>query len=319
MPIKVGFVGVGGIAQGHLNNVKRNPSAQVAAVCDILEDRAKAAAEKFGCRSYTKYQEMLNKEDLQAIYVCVPPHAHGAEILGAEKGVHLFVEKPLSSDPSLPERIAKAISKSGVIGSVGYNWRYSDMTDKAIEILGDRPIGLVVGYWMGGLPGVPWWRIKAQSGGQAVEQTTHIFDMARCLAGEVKTVFASGALRCMTDVEGIDVEDASAVNLKFVTGAPGVILSTCMLSMGYRVMVSVFSKDLALEHTQGNLRILTPGEERILKSKVDPYAKEDEIFIEAVSSGDASRIRSPYADALKTHRLTMAANKSMESGETVDL
>jgi len=320
VPVRVGFVGVGGIAQGHLNNVKRNPLAELVAVCDIVEEKAKAASEKFGAKPYTNFADMIKREDLQALYVCVPPHAHGkVELLAAEKGISLFIEKPLASDPLTPERIAKAISRKGVIASVGYNWRYSDMTDRALEILKDKTIGLVLGYWMGGLPGVAWWRVKAQSGGQAVEQTTHIFDMARCLAGEVKTVYASAGLQCMKDVENLDVEDASAVNLTFKNGAPGAIISTCMLSQGYRVMISVFSRDLALEHTQGTLRIMTPAEERLLKSRVDPYAKEDEIFIEAVSTGNASKIRSPYDDALKTHRVTMAANRSMRTGRPVAL
>jgi len=320
MAVRVGFIGVGGIAQGHLNNVKKNPSAELVAVCDIVEERAKAASEKFGAKAYTSFEEMIKKEKLQALYICVPPHAHGkAELLAAENGISLFIEKPLASDPLAPEKIAKAISRKGVTTSVGYNWRYSDMTDRALEILKDKTIGLVVGYWMGGMPGVAWWRVKAQSGGQHVEQTTHIFDMARCLAGEVKTVYASAGLQCLKDVENLDVEDASAVNLGFKNGAPGVILSTCMLGQGYRVMISVFSRDLALEHTQGSLRITTPTEEKLLKSRVDPYAKEDEIFLEAVSTGNASRIRSPYDDALKTHRVTMAATSSMETGKPVVL
>jgi len=320
LAVRVGFVGAGGIAQGHLNNVKKNPSAELVAVCDIVEDKAKAASERFGAKAYTNIGDMIKKERLQALYVCVPPHAHGkAELLAAENGISLFIEKPLASDPLTPEKIAKAISRKGVTASVGYNWRYSDMTDRALEVLKDRTIGLVVGYWMGGMPGVAWWRVKAQSGGQHVEQTTHIFDMARCLAGEVKTVYASAGLQCLKDVENLDVEDASAVNLGFRNGAPGVILSTCMLSQGYRVMISVFSRDLALEHTQGSLRIMTPMEEKLLKSRVDPYAKEDEIFLEAVSTGNASKIRSPYDDALKTHRVTMAANSSMQTGKPVAL
>ena len=320
MAINVGFVGTGGISQGHMARIHGNSASELVAVCDIVAERVKAASQRYGAKPYSDYKEMLDKEELQALYVCVPPFVHGeVETLAAEKGIALFIEKPLAADPETPEAVAKAIAKEGVISSVGYNWRYSDATDSALKMLEDRPIGLVVGYWMGGLPGVAWWRVKAQSGGQHVEQTTHIFDMARCLAGEVKSVYASGALNVMTDVEGIDVEDASVVNLEFDSGVPGVVLSTCMLSQGYRVMISVFSKDFALEHTQGALRISTPEEERTVKSRKDPYVLEDEIFVDAVSTGDASRIRSPYSDALLTHRLTMAATHSMQTKKPVSL
>ena len=318
--VRVGFVGVGGIAQGHLRNISSNPDSDLIAVCDVAEDRARRAADAYGASSYTSFSEMIEKEDLDALYICVPPYAHGEiETLAAENSVAIFVEKPLSADPQTPEYISKAINKAGIITSVGYNWRYSDMTDLAHQQLKDRPIGLVVGYWMGGLPGVAWWRKKSMSGGQIVEQTTHIFDMARHLAGEVDVVYSAAGLQVMGDVEGLDVEDASAVSLKFANGAPGVIISTCMLSQGYRVMISVFSKDLALEHTQDRLRISVPGETREIKSKVNPYELEDAIFVEAVSKGDDSKIRCPYDEALKTHRLTMAANRSIETGQPVRL
>jgi predicted dehydrogenase len=299
-----------------MSNVHDNPESQLVAVSDVVAEKAEAASEKFGAKPYTDYREMLDREDLQAVYVCVPPHAHGEmEIFAAEKGLALFIEKPLASDPENPENIAKAIQKAGVVSSVGYNWRYSDMTDRALEMLKDRPVGLVVGYWMGGLPGVGWWRVKSMSGGQQVEQTTHIFDMARCLAGEVKTVYASAGLQCMGDVEGLDVEDASAVNLEFENGAPGVVLSTCMLSQGHNVFISIFSKDLALEVSQNQLKMTMPQKEKVLKSKVNPYLREDSIFINAVSTGDESEIKSSYADALLTHRVTMAANRSIETGK----
>ncbi len=270
---------------------------------------------------YTNFGEMISREELDAVYVCVPPHAHGdIERTALENGIALFVEKPLSSDPGTPEKIGKMVSSKGAITSVGYNWRYSDMTKKALCLMKDRTVGLVVGYWMGGCPGVSWWRKKEKSGGQHVEQTTHIFDMARCLSGEVKRVYASAGLQVMQEhVEGLDVEDASAINLEFENGAPGVIVSTCMLSQGYKVMFSVFSKDLALEHTQGSLRVTRPGEETTFKSKVDPYLKEDEVFVESVDTGDDSHILSTYEDALKTHRVTMAANKSIETGKPVDI
>jgi len=321
MTLNVGVIGVGGIAQGHLRNITKSPIADLVAVCDVVEEKAEVAAESFDARMYTEYDQMIEKEDLEAVYICVPPHAHGEiEMKAIENDLALFIEKPLSSDPEIPEKISKAITERGLISSVGYNWRYSDMTQRALDLLEGQIIGLVVGYWMGGCPGVAWWRVKSKSGGQIVEQTTHIFDMARCLSGEVKRVYASAGLQVMQDhVEGLDVDDASVVNLEFANGAPGVVISTCMLSHGYRAMLSAFTKDLALEHTQGSLRVTRPGEEVTYKSSNDPYFKEDQVFLQAVDSGDPSEILSPYDDALKTHRVTMAANRCIETGKPQEI
>ena len=87
-----------------------------------------------------------------------------------------------------------------------------------------------LGYWMGGMPGVPWWRVRAESGGQHVEQTTHIFDLCRYLVGsDVVAVHGFAGQGSMTDVPNYDVDDMSVVNLKFASGAVANITSACML------------------------------------------------------------------------------------------
>ena len=57
----------------------------------------------------------------------------------------------------------------------------------------DQTIGMALGRWMGGMPGVAWWRRQEGSGGQFVEQTTHIVDLLRYCAGEVTEVYAAAA------------------------------------------------------------------------------------------------------------------------------
>lgn len=120
---------------------------------------------------------MLENEEMDALYVCIPPFAHEEqEIIAAEKGIALFVEKPVSVIMEKAREVDAAIRKNNVVSCVGFQGRYLDIITQTKDLLKDRPVGMAMGYWMGGMPQVPWWRRKEMSGGQAVEQTIHVTD-----------------------------------------------------------------------------------------------------------------------------------------------
>ncbi|NLT43042.1 MAG: Gfo/Idh/MocA family oxidoreductase, partial [Anaerolineae bacterium] len=238
------------------------------------------------------------------------------ELDTAAAGVHLFVEKPIAVTMEKAREIDAAVKRAGIIAAVGYNWRWLDITDRTVALLQDRPIALALGYWLGGMPGVSWWRRKDQSGGQIVEQTTHIFDLARYLLGEVETVYAAGYQGLMTDVPDYSTEDASSVTLKFASGTVAVINSTDVLPTGAgKVGMDLMGRDFRLVHDNRTLTVYGKGERTTYDAQIDPYLLEDQTFVAAVASGDASALRSTYSDAVKTHLVTMAANRSLETGQ----
>jgi len=150
--VRVGFVGTGGIAQTHLDALSRIEGVQLVAFCDVEASRAESAAARFGGRAYTDYAPMLREEPLDALYVCVPPYAHGeVELLAAERGIHLFVEKPVARTLECAREVESAIQKAGVLSAVGYHFRYYEATQRARERLQGLPIGMVIGYWHGGM------------------------------------------------------------------------------------------------------------------------------------------------------------------------
>jgi predicted dehydrogenase len=264
---------------------------------------------------------MLAGSELDAVYVCLPPGAHqGQEIDVARRGLALFVEKPIGLDPIWVRETAAVVARSGVVTSVGYNWRYLDSTDAARATLLDRPVGLAMGFWLGGLPGTPWWRVRAQSGGQVVEQTTHLFDLCRYLIGEVSTVFGGASRGQFQDTPGYDIDDASACTLLFRSGAVATIVSTDLAPRGYSTIgLHLICRDLAVEITPTKLRISRPGRTEEVVATGNAYQAEDRAFIQAVAGGDRSRIRSDYADGARSLELTLAAMRSMETGAAVRL
>jgi len=319
MSVKVGFIGTGGIAGAHLNNLKNFEDVQFVAMCDVVEDKAKARANEFGGQPFTDYKVMFDKVDMDALYICTPPFAHGEqERLACEKGINMFIEKPIGVTLEQALIINDMIKRSGVITSIGYHWRYGGNAQTALSVLKNEKILGSLGYWMGGMPGVHWWRVRAESGGQHVEQTTHIFDICRYMVGSdavlVHGVANSGG---MTHIPDYDVDDISMVNIVFKNGVVANITSCCAMQGWGRVHLEVFCSGLVISIGGPGPLISRGGKAEEVPQL--PGFDRDRVFIDAIKSGDGSKILSPYADALETHKITMAASKSFKTGKAVDI
>lgn len=324
MAVRIGFIGCGGIANWHMGHLAKIKDAKMVAFCDTDKDRALKAAETYNqdAKVFTDYKAMYKDACFDAVYSCLPPFAHEEqELIAAKNGLHVFVEKPIALDMKLAKAVTSAIAKSGVISSAGFQDRYLDTIARLKKEVGKTPPGLIMGYWMGGMPGVMWWRRKEMSGGQACEQTIHIFDMVRHLFGEVKSVHAVSSKGLLKDVPKNNVEDASAVNLRFKSGLCGTIFSACFLNGYSNSGIDCFCKDVKLSYAErGALTIMRPGKDvEVIAQKNDYAMGIDKAFINAIVKNDQSLLMSSYADAAKSLAVVLAANKSMETGEAVKL
>jgi len=313
MALRVGFVGLGGMMDVHLKNLSAMKDVKMVAFCDKKKSLANAAARQYGGKAYSDSAEMYKQERLDAAYVAVPPDAHGeTETEALKRGVHLFIEAPLALDRDTALRIADAVSSSQCIVSVGYHLRYCDVVQRARRVPGGRKPSLILGWWLGGLPNADWWGRKQVSGGQLLERTTHIFDLARYFGGEVNRVYSSASAGLMKARKDFTVDDSNTVTLLFDNGAIGNISSTCVHSGFSRVGLLCMYRDLCFECTGDTLRVTDTQCAHEYARSIDPYQVEDEVFVTAVANGSPVGIRSTYDDALKTHLLTTAANKALK-------
>ena len=319
--IKLRFIGTGNISRRHFTALaKLKDQAEVVAVCDLLEERARAAAEPVGAHVYTSPHEMLAREALDAVYICVPPDAHvDQELACAGKGIHFFVEKPLPLDLAKAEAIARGARAAGVVTSVGYHWRYFSQTQHLKGLLAGERVGLALGSFLNLLPGSPWWRVKSRSGGQVVEQAIHIFDTARYLLGEVDQVYASYGLRALAGEPGFDQDDVYTVNLRFASGVVGNFHTTCILHRRWQVGLDVLCHKRVYRLGDRHLEIDDADGSRTVAIENDFAYDENAGFLRAVAGGDRSGVLSDYGDALETQRLVLAANRSAETGEPIRL
>jgi myo-inositol 2-dehydrogenase/D-chiro-inositol 1-dehydrogenase len=314
---RVAFIGAGFIASHHAESLAGLDGVQIAAVADPHTERAAAFATRTGARPYSGYQEMLDAEQLDAVYICVPPHVHGPpEMAVLACGLPLFVEKPLALDVPTAERICAEIRNCGVPTATGYHWRYLDTVDKARALLTDRPPRLVLGYSLGHTPRTDWWIHQAHSGGPLIEMATHLFDLARVLAGEISVV-RTDAARSPQVIDG-DIQHVSNTALRFVSGAVGAVVFTCLLRRGYRFGMELFCDGMVVQLTEQQLTVDDGTDRRTAQARLDPLAGENRDFIDAVR-GKPCHIRAPYPEALRTHRVAVAAATAAQEGSTIEI
>ncbi len=316
---RLGFIGVGGIAQRHLDIISRFDDVELVGFADPDLGRADQAAARFGAKSFAHHNEMLDAVQPDAVYICVPPFAHGVpERDLIERGIPFFVEKPVSLELKTAEEISAAVTAKGLVTGVGYHWRYLDIVDEARALLKDNPAQLLSGYWLDSTPPPQWWWRKDKSGGQMVEQTTHLLDLVRFLVGEVTDVYGRAGHKERPDFPGLDVPTVTTASLTFASGVVANIASTCLLGWNHRIGLHIFADRLAIELTDREI-IVDVGRGRPVRgADGDPVWREDRDFIDAVRGGE-NRIRCPYDEALETHRLALAVMASAQAGEPVRL
>lgn len=322
MKTRVGIVGTGGISRAHIDPLSKMADVELVGFCDIEKDRAERAAAPFNARSYAKAAEMYDAEKPDAIYICLPPFAHGeAEIEAARRKIPFFVEKPVSNSVETAHQVRDEVEKSGIMTCVGYMNRHRRSAQRAKELLQNSPPVLALGYWIGG-PGGGWWGQKHLSGGQLVEQTTHVVDLARYLLGDAVEVYARATKGFVSGIDKYTNDDASLVSIQFAKGCIANITSCCATSAGGGVGLNIYTRHLELVFTDWSMNL------RVRKSRLETeevrgeeniFGIEDAVFIEAVRSGDRSKIKSNYADGVKSAELTILANKSLEIGQPIKL
>jgi predicted dehydrogenase len=289
--------------------------ADLVAVCDIDRGRAEATAAAGGAAVYTDWARMLAAERLDALWICTPPLHHRAPVEAAlEAGVHVYLEKPIARTPEDGEAIVRAAAASRAVCAVGYQWHASDLLDRVRQLLAGRPPVMLVGRNFGPVAGRPWFMDPGQGGGQVLERGSHHIDLQRALAGAVAAVHVWPVRLALSGARGSDIDDALVMQLRFASGAtgmvhiawtrdgqPGVFATdvladniTLMLELGRRPRLTGASGDLPVEEAGG-----------------DPMRLSIRRFLDAVAAQDKDLVACTPADALQTLRVAAACERSL--------
>jgi predicted dehydrogenase len=318
--MRAAVVGVGGIGRTHVQNLSGLEKADLVAIADLDQEKAKKIQEDFGIPSvYDDYEEMMEGEAPDGVFICTPPSVHLGPIkAAAERGIAVFVEKPLDCDIETAKESVRACKSAGIVNQMGYHWRFNEGRVEARKTLLEEggTLGMFEGKWWGGIYNVPWWIRRKQSGGQITEQTTHIFDQSRWLMGDVDSVQALLATRINTNIEGYDIEDVSAVLIKFKSGSIGVVTST-NAAIGFEVGIKVIAEKVKYSDFFDRVVLSWKDHEVEFKAKRSAYEAEEAAFISAVKGGDPTQV--DLEEGLKSLELSLGAIEASRTGDRVDL
>lgn len=320
------LVGTGDIAKKRVASaLKETAGSHLYAVCDLDKDRAKEIASMYSVENiYTDYEEALEDNRIDSVYVATPVSLHVPMVVKALKtGHHVLVEKPLGLTGSEAQEAAEAETASSLASGCAYFRRFYPgyrMLKKMIEKGEFGKIVLVrmaFFSWFNPTPEDPkYWRVvRSKSGGGPIsDMGTHMFDVLIGLLGLPESVMA------MTETldRNWDVEDASAIVMRM----PGGALVTASFHWNSKTWVHLFevvgteAKVLWLPYDSGKV-VKTVGRE-ITELDMPPASNVHlpliEDFISAVQDGRKPAVT--FAEAAKTNRLVDAIYQaSMEKRE----
>jgi predicted dehydrogenase len=318
--MRVAFAGAGGIAERHLAALAAIGGVEVTGIAGRRPEPVAALLDRFGGRPFSDPIAMLDDTRPDALFICLTPSAHGdLEASAIARGIPFLVEKPLAVDWAPAAAIAAEVARAGLVTAVGYQWRYAPSVARAAEILAGKRIALAHGFWLTRTPPPAWWSRQDESGGQMVEQTTHMFDLARMFLGAPTSVHALTTRVPRADHPHCDVDEASLAQVRFASGAIAAFSSTHILAGSHAVGLHLYAEDLAVEIRAGSVAVDRGQGREVEDTPGDATIAMDAAFLDAVARNDPSAVRSPYADALETHRLTTGARESARLDRTITL
>ncbi len=231
--VRIALVGCGRISASHCDAIFKIDGLALAAVCDVVESRARGAGETWGVPWFTNYETMLAEANCDAVAIATPSGLHPAQgILAARAGKHVISEKPMAITLASADALVKACDDAGVQLFVVKQNRLNATVQLVKRALDKGRFGRLflantTVHWTRPqeyYDQAPWRGTWEFDGGAFMNQASHYVDLMQWLVGPVESVIAKTA----TLSRRIEAEDTGAAVLKFRNGALGVIEVTML-------------------------------------------------------------------------------------------
>lgn len=331
--IKVGVIGVGGVSRFHFEGYAA-AGAEVVAAADVHTSALKEAQQRWSVpRGYHDYQSLLNDPEIQAVSVCLPNAMHHpVTIAAAQAGKHVLCEKPISLSLTQAQEMIDACHQAGVILQTGHHLRTNPYAAQAHELIQSGALGRLTYLrlrqahdWGGALTVRPsFGSLEHAGGGTLLDNGSHMMDLSRYFAGNVREVFA----RTATLGFDVEVEDTSVVSLQFESGALGVV-ENAWTATGWEEGFWIYGTRGALEYTN---RTGTPEMRHVFRSSpgttfteidattyrfagLEPHARGVMAFLQAIRG--EREVVCTGEDGMEAVRLIQASYTSARLGQPV--
>ena len=322
--IRVGFIGCGGNASGHLGRVLDIPEAEVVALCDVDQASLQRAKERNSQATelpeFTHYQEMLEQVELDAVEISTPHTLHFEQIMAAlDKGLHVLTEKPMVCTVDHARRVIAKAEETGKVVMISYQrhleaqYRYVRNQIAAGE-LGDIQFisALQDQKWYQGTIGLWRQQMALSGGGQLNDSGSHLLDIVLWMTGlEVAEVQA------YMEYLDSEVDINSALSLRFRNGALGTIAVVGNSpASGIWEDITIWGTKAVVYMRQGQIFYKTQHSNEVYEvNNLPGSTTPDQNFIDAILGRD--QVQVPPECGLRVIELTEAAWASAASGQPV--
>jgi len=317
--VKIGIIGTGYIGNVHARIYAREERAEVAALYDIVPEKAQRTANSVGGKVCASREELL--ENCDAVLVTTPNKTH-TEIAShaVAEGKHVFCEKPFSIGLEDAKSLLDIAEKSEKVFQVGHNRRYAPVYVKLRELLsGDKAHSAHIKMNRGELKNPVWTGDPNVTGGFLYETTIHLFDMMRFQFGEIEELVAYGSQHEYPEI------DEFSVIFKFKNGFHCTFASSSDASWIFpfeRIEVFCHHRTILTEEMEHlidskgfDANFQTFSFQMNEKEERWGYVQEDVAFIDAITNGNEPPVTA--LDGFKSIELVEKVYEAIRTGEKI--
>jgi predicted dehydrogenase len=347
MSIRWGVIGAGGIADRRTipEGIVPATGAELVAVQDVVEERARAVAQKYGVpHCFTSEADLLACDEVDAVYIATPTYLHAAQVkAAAAAGKHVLCEKPLGMTRQEVEEEIQVCADAGVKLGVNFMMRFHACHVKLREMIQAGELGrLVFGRagltcWYPPIPGAFRQDPALGGGGALIDMGNHCIDLLEFFFGRVVEVscftgnlvqdypsedtavallrFGSGAVGVVDNL--FNVPDAAARNALEVYGSQGSVVAFGTIGQDSTGSLTAVLEGPGKDYDAAQVRTGGAQAITITPPVVNMYRAHIEAFCAAVEAGQDPPITGE--DGLWSHRVIEACYEAARTGRTVSL
>jgi len=328
--LRVGVIGLGPIGNRHADNYRADPRAELVGVCDLIPERADAAAARFGVPGFYDAEKMLAALKPDLVSVATGGYEYGSDhhrptMQALAAGCHVLCEKPLSNDVAEAREMVAEARRRGLCLGTNLNHRFTPLTVKAKQWVDEGRLGTLLfinmSMWIANpAESSPYFHLKALH--------AHTIDVMRHFCGDV------AAVQCFAvKAPGRSIWSTAQFNLKFRSGVVGHLTGSYDIPRGHPmercevagtegrfVLLDMFRELTLFPHRSEERIVYSNSPFRGMARFEDTFTARIHRFLEQVSQGaPPEEIEGSGAEGLAAQEVIQAAIESLETGRVVSL
>ncbi|HEV3085370.1 MAG TPA: Gfo/Idh/MocA family oxidoreductase, partial [Gemmataceae bacterium] len=206
--IRLAVIGCGGFGLFALQHFVQVPGVRLVGMAGTHRAAALACANRFGVPDIVEVSALIQRDDIDLVYIATPPFLHHEQALAAlQAGKHVISEKPMAINVQQADEMIALARRRNLLLVANLMQRYNPLADRVRQLIQTKVLGeFLHGYFENyasdeSLPPEHWFWDRSKSGGIFVEHGVHFFDLFESWLGDGEVVAAQRTIRPGTEIE----------------------------------------------------------------------------------------------------------------------